>query len=145
MVKLRFSLKKRVPNNIIIYYIHPPKRTNMAQGRVLGGSRRRAVAKTCLADTKMPRVPLAFPPKNGCLKRQAINIAPLRWVRARGTPFRSLREWVSLAHKMRLLGFPGSRVKQSQPTKHNHHNIIWSKTNCIPQTVGQKRIFKTSL
>ena len=50
---------------------------------ILGGSGRRGVAQTRPAAPKMPRV-RRHSSKKGRLKRQAINVAPLKRVRARG-------------------------------------------------------------
>ena len=49
-----------------------------------------------------------------------------------------LEEWVSLAHKMQLLCFPGSRIKQFRPTK-SHQTQIRSQTNRRTPPDGQEK------
>ena len=44
-----------------MFFNRSTKRASIALGRVLGGSRRRAVAQTRLASTKMSRGPSALP------------------------------------------------------------------------------------
>ena len=81
----------------------PTKQANMAQGRVFGRSRRRAVPQTRLAGAKMPRVPSTLTEK-GHLRNQAINLALPRWVRAWRHGLMRLEESVRLTHKTQLLG-----------------------------------------
>ena len=50
--------------------------------RFLGGSRCRAIAKTRLAAKKKYHRPRQYSPKEGCLRRSAINLAPPKRVKA---------------------------------------------------------------
>ena len=61
----------------------PYQHTSVAQGRFLAGSGCRAEVHTCLAVPKMPRAPSAFP-FLGRFRHQAINLTPLRRVKAWG-------------------------------------------------------------
>ena len=50
-----------MPGFVSVFVVCPTDRTSVGQGNVLGRSKRRAIAQTSLASTKMPRAPSAFP------------------------------------------------------------------------------------